>query len=92
MIKHVYLLNLKDPSMIDEVVEKLKTLKDKIPYMVDMEVARDFKGDKNSAQIVEVCTFKNMADFKAFGIDPYHCEIREYMSGISSGMKIDYEL
>jgi len=92
MIKHVYLLNLKDKSMTDEVVAKLKSLKDKIPHMLDMEVGVDFKGDSNSAQIIEVCTFANMEDFKAFGVHPYHCEIREFMSGISSGMKIDYEL
>ena len=85
-------MNLKDPSMIDEVIEKLKMLKEKIPYMVDMEIGVDFKGDSNSAQISEICTFKNMEDFKAFGVDEYHCEVRNFMSGISSGMKIDYEV
>ena len=91
MVKHVYLITLKDRMMMDEVAEKLMTLKDKIPYMVSMEVGLDFKGDSNSADIIEVCTFRNMDDFRAFGADRYHAEIREYMKDISSGTKIDYE-
>ena len=92
MIKHIYLLQLKDRMMADEVMEKLLTLKEKIPYMLDMEVGMDFKGDKNSADIIEVCCFKNREDFLAFGADPYHAEIRNYINGVASGIKIDYEV
>ena len=92
MVKHIYLFHLKDRMMMDEVAEKLLTLKEKIPYMVDMEVAMDFKGDSNSADLVEICIFENMEDFRAFGSDKYHAAIREYMSGISTGTKIDFEV
>ena len=93
MIKHVYLFKLKDKSKAPEIIEKLNTLKEKIPYIQELEVATDFKGDANSWDLVQSITFLNMEDFKRFGTDEYHCQIREYMNVMrEEGIKIDYEI
>ena len=93
MIRHVYLLKLKDKSKIPEISAKLLTLKEKIPYMLAMEVGTDFKGDSNSWDMAEVCTFATMEDFKRFGADPYHAQIREYIGSLrEDGVKIDFEV
>ena len=61
--------------------------------MKAMECGVDFKGDSNSWEVCEMCTFENREDFVKFGTDPYHAEVRKYMAEvIEEGAKIDYEL
>lgn len=92
MIKHIYLFKLKDKSRLQEAADRIMTLKEKIPYMVDCEVGIDFKGAENSYDLCEICVFRNREDFLRFGDDPYHGEIRTYMDSVrESGIKIDFE-
>jgi len=93
MIRHIYLINLKEGTDVDAAIEKMMSLKEHIPYMKAMECGVDFKGDSNSWQVCEMCTFETREDFVRFGADPYHAEVRKYMSGIiKDGAKIDYEI
>ncbi len=93
MIKHVYLFKIKKEIPVEDVMAKLRTLQDHIPYFVDFEIGRDFKGAENSYDICEYCTFKNREDFVKFGADEYHAGIRKYMSEVQeAGVKIDYEI
>lgn len=93
MIRHIYLFKLKNKETVEETAKLLMTLKEKIPYIVEMEVGIDFKGAENSFELCELCTFKNREDFERFGSDPYHAEIRKYMDQVrDTGIKIDYEV
>lgn len=92
MIKHIYLFRLKDPGRLREAASTILTLKEHIPYLVSLEVGIDFKGAENSFQLCEICVFRNMEDFRRFGVDPYHAKIRTYMDGIrETSVKIDFE-
>jgi len=91
MVKHVYLIKLKDRSMAAEVVEKIKTLQDNVPSVRRVEAAVDFRGVKGSFDLIEICEFDTMEDFEEFCVDPYHESIRRYMAGVVDGSyKVDY--
>jgi len=93
MIRHIYLIKLKDGADVQAAIEKMMSLKEHIPYMKAIECGVDFKGDSNSWEVCEMCTFESREDFIKFGADPYHAEVRQYMSGIiAQGAKIDYEV
>lgn len=93
MIRHIYLINLKEGADVQAAVDKMMSLKEHIPYMKAIECGVDFKGDSNSWQVCEMCTFETREDFVKFGADPYHAEVRKYMADlIAQGAKIDYEI
>jgi len=93
MIKHVYLYKLKADAHPDEVVQKLLTLRERIPQMAHMEVGLNFKPAANAYDLIESCEFRTMEDFRIFGADAYHEEIRQYMKTVvEHGVKIDYEM
>lgn len=93
MIRHVYLFRIKEGIDKQTVVDRLLTLKDRVPYIHDIEVAQDFKHTDNSYDIIEQCTFLTKEDFISFGNDSYHASIREYMKEVQlDGIKIDYEI
>jgi hypothetical protein len=93
MIRHIYLIKLKEGADVQAAIGKMMSLKEHIPYMKAMECGVDFKGDSNSWEVCEMCTFENREDFVKFGADPYHAEVRKYMANvIEEGAKIDYEI
>lgn len=93
MVKHVYLIKLKEREWAAEVVEKIRTLQDNVPSILRVEAAADFRGVKGSYDLIEICEFRTMADFEAFCVDPYHEQIRQYMAQVvEHSCKVDYIL
>ena len=93
MIRHIYLIKLKEGADVQAAIGKMMSLKEHIPYMKAIECGVDFKGDSNSWEVCEMCTFETREDFVKFGADPYHAEVRKYMANvIEEGAKIDYEI
>lgn len=93
MIKHVYLYKLKQNASAEEVMQKLLSLRERIPQIAHMEVGLNFKSAENAYDLIESCEFRTMEDFRIFGADAYHEEIRQYMKTVvEHGVKIDYEM
>lgn len=93
MIKHVYLFKLKPGVDAKEVAARLMTLRDHVPQMAHMEVGFNFKPADNAYDLIESCEFHTMEDFRIFGANAYHEEIRQYMKTVAEhGVKIDYEM
>lgn len=91
MVKHVYLIKLKDRSKAKEVVEKIQTIQGNVPSILRVEAAVDFRGVKGSYDLIEICEFQTMADFEEFCVDPYHEQIRQYMAQVvEHSCKVDY--
>lgn len=91
MIRHVYLYKLKPGVSHQEVAQHLLSLRDHIPQIADMEVGFNFKPAENPYDLIESCAFSTLEDFRTFGADPYHEEIRQYMkTAMECGVKIDY--
>lgn len=82
MVKHIYLIKLKNRSDAPEVAEKLRTLKQEVPEIYELEIGVDFKGADNSYDLVEYCTFRSMEDFRRFGANAYHEGIRQYLKTV----------
>lgn len=92
MIKHLYLIKLQDHTQASIVAEKLKTLKEHVPELYALEIGIDFKGDANSYDIAECCTFLTKEDFLAFGANAYHESIRQYLKSVQAATaKVDFE-
>lgn len=93
MIKHVYLYRLRPEADAHEVRRKLLTLRERVAQIAHMEVELNFKPAPNAYDLIEYCEFRTMEDFRIFGADPYHEEIRQYMKTVmADGVKIDYEM
>lgn len=91
MIKHIYLIKLKDRRQASMVAEKLMTLKEHVPELYDLEVGIDFKGADTSYDVAECCTFLNEDDFIRFGTNPYHEHIRQFLKTVQQSIaKVDY--
>ena len=90
MIKHVYLIKLKNPDTIDEVMQKLKTLPEFIPQIFRLELGRDFTRVSSSYDIYQCCEFLSEKDFQAFTKHPYHDEVRRYLAEVrEAAVKVD---
>lgn len=93
MIKHVYLIKLKDPARARGVADRLLGMRDAIPEILDMEVGLDFRGTPTSYDVCEICTFATREDFEVFGRHPRHQQIRDYIDSVQQQIaKADYEL
>lgn len=91
MVTHVYLIKLRQGIDINEVVTKLKTLKDHAPEIQELIVAADFKHDGNSYDVAEICTFRDEEAFRTFGANSYHEQIRQYLRTVQTATaKVDY--
>lgn len=93
MIKHVYLIKLKEPDTIDAVIQKLKTLPEFIPQIYRLELGKDFTRASSSYDIYQCCEFLSEEDFQAFANHPYHDEVRRYLAEVrQNAVKVDFLL
>lgn len=91
MIKHVYLIQLKDRSLAAACMERIRSLQEHIPEIYRVEVGADFVGAAASYDVIEICEFRTQADFEVFTAHPYHDEIRKYIGSIKkNAVKVDY--
>lgn len=82
MIRHVYLIRLKDRSRAQECAEKIRSLRQHIPELHRVEVGLDFVGAPASYDLIEICEFLTQHDFEVFTDHPYHAEIRKYIAAV----------
>ena len=91
MIRHVYLIRLKDRSRAQECAEKIRSLRQHIPELHRVEVGLDFVGAPVSYDLIEICEFLTQHDFEVFTDHPYHAEIRKYIAAVKQdAVKVDY--
>ena len=91
MIRHVYLIRLKDRSRAQECAEKIRSLRQHIPELHRVEVGLDFVGAPASYDLIEICEFLTQHDFEVFTDHPYHAEIRKYIAAVKQdAVKVDY--
>lgn len=91
MIRHVYLIRMKDRSRAQECAEKIRSLRQHIPELHRVEVGLDFVGAPASYDLIEICEFLTQHDFEVFTDHPYHAEIRKYIAAVKQdAVKVDY--
>ncbi len=81
MVKHIVFFKLKENSSknLEEVKEKLLSLKKHIKLLKEIEVGIDFKKSERSYDIALITVFENEEDLNTYAIDPYHLEVVKFI-------------
>ena len=88
MIKHCIMIKLKDNSeqTKTEVKNRLLSMDGKVTMMRSLEVVSDFLSSPRSYDIFLCCTLDDEKALDDYQNDPYHCEIKAYLKGISESI------
>lgn len=94
MIKHVVCFKLKEDADKNQTAEILKSMKDKVPTVLDLEVGVDFLNSERSYDIILIVTLKDREALNEYQNDEYHCSVvKKYMHAVrTSSVAVDFEI
>ncbi|MBQ6727377.1 MAG: Dabb family protein [Clostridia bacterium] len=94
MIKHIVCFKLKAGESAEKAAEVLKSMKGKVPEIIDMEVGVDFLKSARSYDVILQVLLKDRAALDSYQSDPYHCSVvKEYMhKARESSVAVDYDV
>lgn len=96
MIRHIVLFQFKEetgPDTRSEMVQKLKNLKNQIPFIVELEIGEDFMGDTYSYHVGLNSLFQNQEDLATYRDHPDHVEVVKFIREVCSAtVKVDYDI
>lgn len=94
MIKHIVCFKLKQGEDIKKAADILRSMKGKVPTVIDMEVGEDFLKSSRSYDIILQVTLKDRSALDEYQNDAYHCSVvKEYMHKVrESSVAVDYEI
>ena len=94
MIKHIVFFKLNNNSLDEknELKNKLLSLKDKIDYIVDLEVGLNFAQSDRAYDVALIVTFENKEDLNSYRVDKYHQEVIKFIKQKAKDTKVvDFE-
>jgi len=93
MIKHIVLFKVNDKTKIEEAKNRILSLKEKIPEIVDIEVFSDIGYDKTASDFGLITTLKSVEDLDIYAKHPTHQEVIQFIKTIATERKvIDYKI
>ena len=94
MVKHTVCFKLKKGEDVDYAVNLLRTMKGKVPSVIDLEAGKDFLHSNRSYDIILTVTLKDRSALEEYQADPYHCEvIKTHMHKVrESSIAVDIEV
>lgn len=94
MIKHIVCFKLKKGEDAEKAAEILRSMKGKVPEIIDMEVGVDFLKSARSYDVVLQVLLKDENALNAYQKDEYHCSVvKEYMhKARESSVAVDYHI
>ena len=94
MIKHIVCFKIKQGESVSEAADILRSMKGKVPTVIDLEVGEDFLGSERSYDIILQVTLKDREALDQYQQDPYHCSVvKEHMHKVrESSIAVDYEI
>ncbi len=94
MVKHTVCFKLKQGEDALYAVELLRTMKGKVPTVIDLEAGVDFLHSERSYDIILTVTLKDRDALEEYQQDPYHCEvIKKHMHKVrESSVAVDIEV
>ena len=94
MIKHTVCFKLKKGEDVDFAVNLLRTMKGKVPTVIDLEVGKDFLHSQRSYDIILTVILKDRLALDDYQKDAYHCGvIKEHMHKVrESSISVDVEI
>lgn len=100
MIKHIVMWRFKDTAHGNDrgtnallAREKLEDLRGRIPGLLSIEVGLDFSATANSADVVLVCEFADLAALQRYQSHPLHQAVVPFVAEAASERRlVDYEV
>jgi len=94
MIKHiVFFKHERFDELKEELVDKLRALKDEITYIKSLEVGVDFLRSERSYDAVISIEFENREDLSRYANDPEHLPVVKWIKSNGFETKVvDYEV
>lgn len=94
-IKRISLFKLKNRNSkdIQEVADKLSSMKGKIPSLMDMEIGVNLSESDEAYDVLMIATFKNVEALHSYQQDPFHLKVKNFVEKqYESRAVVDYEL
>jgi len=93
VIRHVVLLKLTDPSLVDESRTRLEALAGQIPSLRSLEVTVDVLRSDSSSDLCLITTHDDLDGLKAYADHPAHQEFLAWVRPLlSSRAVVDVEV
>lgn len=94
MVKHTVCFKLKEGEDANYAVNLLRTMKGKVPEVIELEAGVDFLHSERSYDIILTVTLKDRKALEDYQKDPYHCEvIKKHMHKVrESSIAVDIEI
>ena len=94
MIKHIVCFKLKEGESAERAAEVLRSMRGKVPEIIDMEVGVDFLHSERSYDVILQVVLQDKDSLEKYQADPYHCSVvKEHMHKVrESSVAIDYEI
>ena len=96
MIKHIVCFKLKNPNeaLLNETAQLLRSMKGKVPMVVDLTVGIDFLHSDRSYDLILEVILNDRKDLVAYQNDEYHCNVvKKHMHAIrETSVSVDFEL
>ncbi len=93
MLRHVVLFKLADPApdKLQEVKEKLLSLKGRVPQLLEIEVGIDTVRSERSYDVALITTFESLDDMNAYQMHPYHVEVSSFIATVrQAAVAVDF--
>ena len=96
MINHLVVFKFGSSTteeQLDEVIDRLKALKEKIPGIEDIKVGRNFSEKNQGFEIGLSVILKDKAAVEAYGPHPKHQEVITFLNevGLANLIVVDFE-
>lgn len=95
MVRHIVMFWLKDksPEVIQETVDKLNSMRGRIPGMLTLDAGADFKGSARSCDICLCETFDTSESLEVYQTHPVHMPVKAHMHAVMErSASADYEV
>lgn len=94
MIRHIVFFKHQNfEALKDELISKLKSLKENISYIIELEVGVDFLRSERSCDAALTVTLNSREDLAMYAKDPAHLPVVDWIKSNGFETKVvDYEI
>ncbi len=94
MVKHIVFFNIKEENKEENakaIKQKLETLKNKIPFIVELEIGINEVTGERAWDISLYSAFDNMDDLNSYRVHPEHVKVVEFIAKFkTNAASVDY--
>ncbi|HXS18254.1 MAG TPA: Dabb family protein [Polyangiaceae bacterium] len=92
MVTHLVLFKFERMQDAEEAVDRLRSMRNRIPGLLEIEAGVDFTRSARSFEVGLLTRHTSRADLEAYQVDPLHQEVAAFIRAHSSGAAaVDFE-